>query len=261
MSDRPPDPVRDLRIAIATQDGPAVVAALVAPAAAPAGGPATATTMTGGPTTPPGGLMAEVLQMAGDGLLIAIAQDAPGSRDLASVAVAMLRDRDRAGDAELADQLDAALGIGPQPMLRPLPVDLEELSMILEGDRLMTGGRIDLRTGDVNPNSYFDSGLDEEEDEDDPDDPERWLHVWTEGSRDGYRDMVAFLDTITDEVMVERLERSLEGRGAFRRFKDRLADVPGELERFFRFTEERKCGRARAWLAAAGYRPVPRPRG
>jgi len=31
-----------------------------------------------------------------------------------------------AGDGELAEALDAVLGSGPTPMLRPLPVDLEE---------------------------------------------------------------------------------------------------------------------------------------
>ena len=72
--------------------------------------------------------------------------------------------------------------------------------------------------------------------------------------------MVAFLDTITDDAFADRLDRSLRGRGAFRRFKDQLADVPGELARFFRFTEDRQRGRARAWLAGHGYRPSLRPR-
>ncbi len=50
-----------------------------------------------------------------------------------------------------ADQLDAQLGSCPAPLLRPLPVDLEELAGILEGDPLNAGGRIDLRTGEVWP--------------------------------------------------------------------------------------------------------------
>jgi hypothetical protein len=36
-------------------------------------------------------------------------------------------------------------------MLRALPVDLEELAGILEGDPLSGGGRIDIRTGEVWP--------------------------------------------------------------------------------------------------------------
>jgi hypothetical protein len=43
----------------------------------------------------------------------------------------------------------------------------------------------------------------------------------------------------------------------FRRFKDELARWPGELERWHAFSEERQRGRARSWLAAAGYRVLP----
>ena len=41
---------------------------------------------------------------------------------------------------------------------------------------------------------------------------------------------------------------------AFRRFKDVLARWPGELDRYFAFSDERHRGRARAWLAEEGYR-------
>jgi hypothetical protein len=44
-----------------------------------------------------------------------------------------IRERRWARDGELTAILDAALGHGPAPMLRPLLVDLEELSMVLEG--------------------------------------------------------------------------------------------------------------------------------
>ena len=59
------------------------------------------------------------------------------------------RQRGWEGDDELADQLEAQLGSGPAAMLRALPVDLEELAGILEGDPLSVGGRIDIRTGEV----------------------------------------------------------------------------------------------------------------
>ena len=88
--------------------------------------------------------------------------------------------------------------------------------------------------------------------------PERWLFVDGEGSRDGYRDMTEFLSTITDPGHVDRLEAALSGHGAFRRFKDVLAEWHGELDRWYVFADERQRGRARAWLAAVGYaaRPV-----
>src|SRR6516162_9238985 len=99
-----------------------------------------------------------------------------------------------------------------------------------------------------------------EEAEDAADDPERWLAVHGEGSREGYRDMELFVASVEDAGRVERLAVAIKGRGAFRRFKDELACWPGELERWHAFSEERQRGRARSWLAAAGYRVLPSDR-
>jgi hypothetical protein len=91
------------------------------------------------------------LQLIGDGLLASARDKAQGSADLAHTCANALRERDWEGDPELAEVLDAATGSGPTPMLRPLPVDLEELAMVLEGDPIQGGGRIDLSTGEVWP--------------------------------------------------------------------------------------------------------------
>lgn len=74
------------------------------------------------------------------------------------------------------------------------------------------------------------------------------------GSHDGYRDMVLFLDTVDDDDRADRLRIAIRGGGAFRRFKDVLGRWPGELKRWHEFSDERQRGRARAWLADAGYR-------
>jgi hypothetical protein len=67
--------------------------------------------------------IAEVPQLAGDGLLTAIGQNVPGADRLARVCIARLRERASDGDDDLADELEAALGIAPQPLLRPIPVE------------------------------------------------------------------------------------------------------------------------------------------
>jgi hypothetical protein len=200
----------------------------------------------------------DVLQLAGDGLSAAVMQQVQGAPELARRLMLALRQRGWTGDADLADQLDAQLGSGPAPLLRPLPVDLEELAGILEGDPLNAGGRIDLTTGEVWPQAAIEYALETgEQDEDTADDPERWLPVDNEGPRDAYRDMESFIASIENPGRAERLARAIEGRGAFRRFKDELARWPGELERWHALSEERQCGRARSWLTAAGYRVVP----
>ena len=85
---------------------------------------------------------AEVLQQVGDAAGDAVTARVPGAADLAERCIAALGERDWEGDAELARQLGAALGRGAMPPLRPLPVDLEELSGVLEGDPVLGGGRI-----------------------------------------------------------------------------------------------------------------------
>lgn len=194
----------------------------------------------------------EILQLAGDGLIDAVAGDVPEAAELAARCAAALRQRDWTGDADLADQLEAALNRRPTPMLRSIPVDLEELASLVEGDPRFGGGRIDLNTGDCWPADFGDDQDDLDEDEDD----DHWLFVDCEGSGASYGDMELFIDTVDDPAIADRLGIAIRGKGAFRRFKDVLSRWPEELQRYFLFSSERQVGRARAWLAAAGYRPA-----
>src|SRR5215204_5025379 len=68
-----------------------------------------------------------VLQLAGDGLLVALRQQTGGARELAGACLDALRERMAEGDEELAEELAAALA-GAVLMRRPVPVDLDEMS-------------------------------------------------------------------------------------------------------------------------------------
>ena len=208
----------------------------------------------------------DALQYVGDGLRLAFAQGVTGAAGRARQHIVALRNRDLDGDEDLAVELEAMLGHVPAPALRDLPIDLDDLSLALEGDPLLTGGRLDLRSGDVQQigplyeSDFFDQIGEPDDDEadgaeaDEADD--RWLRFDSLGSRPGFRDMAEFLETVADERLAARLDRALGGRGPFRRFKDELADVPDELARFHRFTDDRRRGRARQWLAESGLRPT-----
>ncbi len=198
---------------------------------------------------------ADSLQLLGDGLLAAVRSGVHGSAELAVECVNALSERSWEGDQELAQALDAALGNGPTPLLRPLPVDLEELSMILEGDPVQGGGRIDLTTSEVWPQSALEYA--EETGEEVDDDTDRWLWVHCQGSRSAYQDMVSFIEEVDDPHLADRLVRAISGRGAFRRFKDALFDRPDLMSRWYAFCNDRQRGRARSWLAAEGYTATP----
>ncbi len=196
---------------------------------------------------------ADALQLIGDGLVSALQQQVEAAPVLARECLSALRDRGWSGDAELADALAAELSPGAAGVLRPLAVDLEELAMVLEGDPVHGGGRIDLRTGEVWPQPAIEYAEESGELDEDEDDPGRWLWVECAGSGAGYRDMEQFISTIEDPEVADRLSIAITGRGAFRRFKDVLSRWPDLMTRWHGHAEDRQRGRARAWLAEEGY--------
>jgi len=200
-------------------------------------------------------LLQSMPQLAGDGLLCALAHQLSEAQELAAELAANLRHRDWDGDAELADQLDPASSDADQVPLQPLHIDLEQLAAVLEGDPRDGGGRIDLTTGEVWPQPALDYGDFTDDDEDEDEDTSRWLRVDCEGSRASYHDMAEFITTIHDPDLADRLELAIHGKGAFGRFKNQLAHHPTAFARWISFSAERQRGRARLWLAANGYRP------
>jgi hypothetical protein len=198
------------------------------------------------------GLGTHRLQMAGIGLLIAVEDDRTAAEPLARSLLDALAERRWDGDEELAAELAAALGDGPPPELKPVPVGLSELAFAM--DTSDYGGRINLQDGEVLPADLFNYDAPEDLADEDFDDRDRWLGIDPSGSRVGWNDMADFIQTVTDEGRADRLSIAIEGRGAFRRFKDVLYRWPGEQARWYTFSEDRKLGRAREWLAGEGYR-------
>jgi hypothetical protein len=84
----------------------------------------------------------------------------------------------------------------------------------------------------------------------------RFIGIPSEDSHEGYRDMEAFIITIRNPHLQERLERAISGRGAFRYFKDVLLDYPVERERWFQFKRDRLQQRIRDWLESQAITPL-----
>ncbi|MET1087885.1 MAG: hypothetical protein ABWY04_12330 [Arthrobacter sp.] len=83
--------------------------------------------------------------------------------------------------------------------------------------------------------------------------PARWLRLSCAGSRNGWRDMAAFAERQHDVAFRERLERAIEGTGAFLRFRD-LLDGENLSDQWYAFSTDRQLGRARDFLADNGIR-------
>lgn len=84
----------------------------------------------------------------------------------------------------------------------------------------------------------------------------RFIKVPTADSRQGYRDMETFIETISDSRLRERLWRAIGGRGPFRAFKDALLSYPQERERWFGFKGALVRERALDWLESIGVEVV-----
>ena len=55
--------------------------------------------------------------------------------------------------------------------------------------------------------------------------------------------MTSFIATVTDRRLADQLERAVQGRGAFRRFRDTLSGADDEFTRWHRFAADRQRGR------------------
>ncbi len=162
-----------------------------------------------------------------------------------------------------------------------VPVDWEDLEMALTWRSGELSCYLDLRTGHVvQVGGDFGAGLDAEDEVAEsygelPEaggpiseqqaeaglDDERLVPIDPLPSSVEYRWMEEFAGTVTEPRLAGRLQASLAGRGAFRRFKDSLIDYPEERARWFAFRWERMVGAMREWLADNDLEPTTAPRG
>ena len=133
-------------------------------------------------------------------------------------------------------------------MLDVAKLDLSDLCMALEDNSPEHSWWIDPNTGQTELWSEYtgdELGLGHPDDRD-------LVFVEPIGSRDAYGDMEDFVERVRDPRARELLSRAIEGRGAFRRFKDTLLEFPELREAWFAFHDARMQRRALEWLADAG---------
>ena len=168
--------------------------------------------------------------------------------------------------------------------MRKLNIEMSDLEMAFDNSGEMTNYYMDIETGDVLSITDEDNRLLEQLSENYYDEETRtmdWEKAFQEetipewqrdmllkadqieanfGRRyialpsaepgEGYRDMEAFISTVRNPHLQERLDRAISGRGAFRYFKDVLLEYPKERERWFQFKQDRLQQRILDWLEA-----------
>ena len=84
---------------------------------------------------------------------------------------------------------------------------------------------------------------------------ERYTRIPERTPRYGYDTMKAFAETLENESLREILLELLDGKNAFRRFKDSLAPYPKERKLWYGFNAKASRNEIRVWLSSIGLDP------
>lgn len=140
--------------------------------------------------------------------------------------------------------------------VRDIPIDWEALEDAFENNAPEVHSYLHLVTGDVlrvvdgvaDPQMHARIAADQ-----------NYLRIDPVSSREQYRWMERYIPMVEHPELQSKLAQAIDGKGAFRRFKDVLMAYASERERWFAFRSERLRIFMEAWLSAHALNPVPRP--
>jgi len=146
----------------------------------------------------------------------------------------------------------------PQPNvpLRDVPIDWEALEDAFENNAPEVHSYLHLVTGEVL--RVVDGVADPQMHVRIASDP-NYLRVDPVSSREQYRWMERFIPMVEDTDLRAKLTVAIDGKGAFRRFKDVLMAYGPDREKWFTFRSERLRTFMEAWLTAHAIHPIARP--
>jgi hypothetical protein len=140
--------------------------------------------------------------------------------------------------------------------VRDIPIDWEALEDAFENNAPEVHSYLHLVTGDVL--RVVDGVADPQMHARIAADP-NYLRIDPVSSREQYRWMERYIPMVEDPELQGKLSQAIDGKGAFRRFKDVLMTYAPERERWFAFRSERLRIFMEAWLSAHALNPVARP--
>jgi Uncharacterised protein family (UPF0158) len=140
--------------------------------------------------------------------------------------------------------------------LREVPVDWEALEDAFENNAPEVHSYLHLATGEVlrvvdgvaDPQMHVRIASDAQ-----------YLRIDPVSSREQYRWMERFIPMVEIAELKDKLYVAIDGKGAFRRFKDILMTYASERERWFNFRSERLKTFMAAWLEAHAIKAAVRP--
>jgi hypothetical protein len=157
-------------------------------------------------------------------------------------------------------QKESQHGAGAHPAsggpVRDVPVDWEALEDAFENNAPEVHSYLHLTTGEVlrvvdgvaDPQMHVRIASDG-----------NYLRIDPVSSREQYRWMERFIPMVDDTELRNKLNQAIDGKGAFRRFKDVLMTYSADRERWFQFRSERLRTFMEAWLNAHAIKATPRP--
>jgi len=156
-----------------------------------------------------------------------------------------------AGERPSASSVGAATG-----PIRDVPVDWEALEDAFENNAPEVHSYLHLTTGEVlrvvdgvaDPQMHVRIASDG-----------NYLRIDPVSSREQYRWMERFIPMVDNTELRGKLTQAIDGKGAFRRFKDVLMSYGPERERWFAFRSERLRTFMEAWLSAHAIKAIARP--
>ncbi|HEY3254024.1 MAG TPA: UPF0158 family protein [Polyangiaceae bacterium] len=151
---------------------------------------------------------------------------------------------------------DSDSGTGGAQQLRDIPVDWEALEDAFENNapevhsylHLVSGEVLRVVDGIADPEMHSRIASDT-----------TYMRIEPVSSREQYRWMERFIPMVEEGELRDQLTSAIDGKGAFRRFKDVLMTYGTERERWFAFRSERLRVFMEAWLTAHGLAPTARP--
>ncbi len=142
--------------------------------------------------------------------------------------------------------------------MRVIPINWTDLETAFERNSPDTESFLDTRTGEVV--TVTEGAIDYTEQRAKVQSAgEACVRIEPAASREQYKWMERFVASVTDEPLRERLVIAIDGKGAFRRFKDVLLNYPTERERWFSYRAELLHWAMHKWLEKEQLAPKEAP--